>query len=175
VRKDKDKNYYAKSSVVEGIHKVTADLGDGLDKSVDDFRNKKLFDFGFNEPNKVDVKEGAKVFSFSKSGDKWNAGGKQMDSTGVQSLIDKLRDLASIKFLDLKPPDPFLELSVSSQDSKQVEKVLVSRQGNNHYARRENEPAVYELDGKVVGEIQKAAADVREFKPEQKKPDEKKK
>ena len=26
---DKDKNYYAKSSVVEGIYKVTADLGDG--------------------------------------------------------------------------------------------------------------------------------------------------
>ncbi|MEI6876938.1 MAG: DUF4340 domain-containing protein, partial [Spirochaetota bacterium] len=45
VRKDKDKNYYAKSSVVEGVHKVDAGLGDGLDKSVNDFRQKKLFDF----------------------------------------------------------------------------------------------------------------------------------
>ena len=56
VRKDKDKNYYAKSSVVEGIYKVAADLGDALDKGLDDFRNKKLFDFGFSDPSKVELK-----------------------------------------------------------------------------------------------------------------------
>ena len=32
------------------LYKSTADLGDGLDKSVDAFRNKKLFDFGFTDP-----------------------------------------------------------------------------------------------------------------------------
>ncbi len=45
VRKDKDKNYYAKSSVVEGVYKVGGDIGEGLEKKLDDFRNKKLFDF----------------------------------------------------------------------------------------------------------------------------------
>ena len=45
----KDKSYYAKSSVVAGVYKVAGDLGDSLGKSVEDFRNKKLFDFGFNE------------------------------------------------------------------------------------------------------------------------------
>src|SRR5215471_8399934 len=35
VRKDKDKNYYAKSSVVAGTYKVMSDLGDGLDKGLD--------------------------------------------------------------------------------------------------------------------------------------------
>ena len=55
VRKDKDKNYYAKSSAVDGVYKVPADLGDGLDKKVDDFRNKKLFDFGWTDPNKIEI------------------------------------------------------------------------------------------------------------------------
>ena len=50
VQHDKDKDYYAKSSAVEGVYKVTAELGDGLDKKLDDFRNKKLFDFGFTDP-----------------------------------------------------------------------------------------------------------------------------
>ena len=50
VRKDKDKNYYAKSSAVEGVYKIASDVGDALDKSLDDFRNKKLFDFGFSDP-----------------------------------------------------------------------------------------------------------------------------
>src|SRR5450759_3347645 len=48
VRRDKDKNVFAKSSAVEGLYKVNADLADALEKSVDDFRNKKLFDFGLS-------------------------------------------------------------------------------------------------------------------------------
>ena len=47
---------YAKSSAVEGVYKVAADVGDALDKGLDDFRNKKVFDFGFSDPSKVDVK-----------------------------------------------------------------------------------------------------------------------
>ena len=173
VRKDKDKNYYAKSSVVEGTHKVEAGLGDGLDKSLNDFRQKKVFEFGFNDPNKIEVHEGAKTFSFAKSGDKWMAGAKQMDSTGVQSLIDKLRDMSSIKFLDTAAGAPFLDVTVSSQDGKQVEKVIISKKDNSYFAHRENEPSFYELDGKAVAELQKAAADVKPAQPA--KPEEKKK
>ena len=172
VRKDKDKNYYAKSSVVEGIHKIDAALGDGLDKSIADFRQKKLFDFGFSEPNKIEIHEGSKTLLFQKSGDKWMAGTKQMDSTGVQSLIDKLRDMASIKFLDAAAGAPHLDVTVTSQDGKQVEKVAVSKKDNFYYAHRDNEPSYYELDGKVVEDLQKAAADLKEApaaKPEEKK------
>ena len=177
VRKDKNKNYYAKSSVVEGVHKVDAGLGEGLDKSVNDFRQKKLFDFGFSDPNKIEIHEGAKTLAFQKSGEKWMAGAKQMDSTGVQSLIDKLRDLASIKFLDAGAGTPLLDVSVSSQDGKQVEKVVISKKDNSYHAQRENEPSFYELDGKVVEELQKAASDVKEAAPPkpEAKPAEKKK
>jgi hypothetical protein len=40
VRKNKD-DYFAKSSVVDGIYKVDSSLGQGLDKKIDDFRQKK--------------------------------------------------------------------------------------------------------------------------------------
>ena len=50
--------YYAKSSVVEGIYKISPDLGQALDKGLEDFRNKKLFDFG--DPNKVELHIGSK-------------------------------------------------------------------------------------------------------------------
>ena len=49
IRKNKD-DYYAKSSVAPGVYKTTPELGAGVDKALDDFRNKKLFDFGFNDP-----------------------------------------------------------------------------------------------------------------------------
>jgi hypothetical protein len=166
VRKDKDKNYYAKSSVVEGIYKVGADLGDGVDKAVDDFRNKKLFDFGFNDPSKVEVKSGAAAaVAYSKSGDKWMSGSKQMDNASIQTLIDKLRDLSSIKFLEQGGGDPVLEATVTSGDGKRVEKVSVTRQGNQYFARRENEQGTYELDSHAIEELQKAASEVKEAKP----------
>jgi hypothetical protein len=161
----KDTAYYAKSSVVEGVHKVASDLGTGLEKSLDDFRNKKLFDFGFSEPTKVEVRDGAKTYSFQKSGENWSAGGKKMDSVGVQSLIDKLRDLSTIKFVEKGFTTPEIELTVTSNEGKRVEKVQISKTGNQYFAKRENEPAIYELDGKAVEELQRAAADVKEPPP----------
>ena len=155
VRKDKDKNYYAKSSAVDGIYKVTADLGDGLDKKVDDFRNKKLFDFGWTDPNKIEIGKS----TFEKAGDKWMSGSKQMDAPSVQSVVDKLRDLAATKFLDSAPGvgASVLDVTVSSNNGKRVEKVSIAKQGDTYFAKRENEPSIYELDSKAVEDLQKAA------------------
>jgi hypothetical protein len=173
VRKATDNKYYARSGVVEGTHTVGADLGDALDKGLDDFRNKKLFDFGFSDPTKVEVNRGGKLAAYQKSGEKWMAGQKQMDSASIQALIDKLRDLASIKFLDQGFTTPVFEATVTSNDGKRAEKASISKSGNSYFARRENEPAVYELDGKIVEELEKAANEVKEF--QQPKDDKKKK
>src|SRR6202167_2232512 len=93
----KGDDYYAKSSAVPGVFKVTPELGTGVDKSLDDFRNKKLFDFGFTDPSKIEMHANGKTYSFQKGGDDWFSNGKKMDSTSVQSLLDKLRDLAASK------------------------------------------------------------------------------
>ncbi len=168
VRRDKDKNYFAKTSVLEGIYKVNADLGEGLDKDTASFRNKKLFDFGWNEPSKIEVG----TVTYQKSGEKWMAGTRQMDSGSVQNLVDKLRDLTSTKFLDNSPGGVVLGATVTSGEGKRVEKVLISKQGNSYSGKRDNEAAAYEIDSKVVEELMKAAADVKEFQPPK---DEKKK
>jgi len=161
IRKDKDKNVYAKSSVVEGIYKVNADLADAVDKSLDDFRNKKLFDFGFSDPSKVEVNTAV----YAKSGDKWMSGSKAMDNTTVQSLIDKLRDLSATKFVDAGAGDPVFTATVTSNDNKRVEKVTIRKQGDKYFAQRENEPSIYELDAQAVTDLQKAASGVKEAAP----------
>ncbi len=165
VRKDKDKNYYAKSSVVDGIYKVTADLGDGLDKKVDDFRNKKLFDFGWTDPNKIEV--GKSVLE--KSGDKWMKGGKEMDAPTVQAVVDKLRDLTSTSFAETGGGAPVLDITVTSNNGKRVEKVSITKQGDAYFAKRENEPGIYQIDGKPVEDLQKAVSEVKESQPAKKK------
>lgn len=165
VRKDKDKNYYAKSSVVDGIFKVTSDLGDGLDKGLDDFRSKKLFDFGWNDPTKLEIHNGANQATYQKSGEKWMSGPKQMDAPSVQALVDKLRDLTSTKFLDSGSGTPIFEATVTSNGGKRTEKASIWKQGAGYFAKREGEPSIYEVDGKAVEELQKAANEVKEFQP----------
>ena len=162
VRRDKDKNVFAKSSSVEGIYKVNADLADAVDKGLDDFRNKKLFDFGFSDPSKVDLKG----VSYNKEGDKWKSGGKTMDNTTVQTLIDKLRDLAAARFAEAGGGAPAFEATVTSNSGKRVEKVTIHKQGDKYFAQREGEPSIYELDAKAVDDLIKAAADVKEAAPE---------
>lgn len=161
VRKDKDKNYYAKSSAVEGVYKVSGDIGDSLDKSLDDFRNKKLFDFGFSDPTKLEING----TTYAKTGDKWMSGAKTMDNTSVQNLIDKLRDIAATKFVDKGAGEQVFEATVTSNNGKRVEKVAISKQGDQYFAKREGEPSIYELDAKAVDDLKAAAAGVKEQAP----------
>jgi hypothetical protein len=162
VRQSKDKNdYYAKSSAVAGVYKVSSTLGKGLDKSLEDFRNKKLFDFGYEEPNKLEMHDGAKAYFLTKGGQDWWSDGKKMDVIGVQSFVDKVRELSASEFPDSGFSTPVLDLTVTSNDGKRVEKVLISKAGDQYLAKRENEPALYELPATAVGDLQKSAADVK--------------
>jgi len=161
IRKSKD-DYYAKSSVVAGVYKVGAELGQALDKSLDDFRNKKLFDFGYSDPDKIELHSGAKAYFVTKGGaDWWGADGKKLDAGSVQELISRLRDLTASKFVDSGFTQPEIEATVVSNDGKRVEKVLISKSGNSYVARRENEPALYGLDSGPVEDLQKAAEGVK--------------
>lgn len=162
VRKNKDE-YYAKSSAVEGVYKVPNTLGQALDKNLEDFRNKKLFDLGSDGPNKIEVRDGSKTYFLTRSGEDWWSGNaKKMDPGTAQDLVEKIRELAASKFVDSGFGAPVIDLAVTSNDGKKVEKVLISKAGENYIAMRENEPAtLYQLDSKTVDDLRKSAADVK--------------
>jgi hypothetical protein len=174
VRKTKDGVYYMKSSVADGIHKATSDLGDGVARQLDDLRNHKLFDFGWSDPGKVEFTSGGETRIFSKSGEKWTSGGKELDAASVQSLIDKLREMNAIKFPATGFTTPEIQAVVTSNEGKRVERVLISKSGNSWIAKRDGEVSLYELDGKFVGELKQAAKDVKAAPPPAKKEDKKK-
>jgi hypothetical protein len=158
VHKTTDKTYYAKSSAVEGIYKIPSDVGDALDKGRDDFRNKKLFDFGFSDPTKLEVKG----VSYTKTGDKWKSGSKTMDNSSVQNLIDKLRDFAADKFAETAGAKQVFDATVTSNNDKRVEKVTVTMQGDRFFAQRQNEPSIYEVSTAAVAALQQAVLDLKE-------------
>ena len=167
VRKNKD-DYYAKSSIVDGVYKVSSTLGT-LGKKLDDFRNKKLFDFGFADPDKVEVHDGSKGLFLFRSGSDWWSNGTKMEENSIRSLIDKIRDVSASRFVDTGFTSAVLELTVTSNDGKRIEKMSISKNGAGYVAKRENEPALYELDASAVTDVQKSAADVNPAPPSARK------
>jgi hypothetical protein len=160
VRKNKE-DYYAKSSAVAGVYRISSGAGTGMDKSLDDFRNKKLFDFGFVEPDRVELHDGAKGYFLTHSGNDWWSNGVKMDPGTVSALIDKIRDLSASNFAETGFGAPALELTVTSDDSKRVEKVSLSKSGDTFLAKRENEPALYKVNTSTIEELQKSAAGLK--------------
>lgn len=153
--------YYAKSSAVDGIYKITSDLGQALDKVVDDFRNKKLFDFGLGEPNKVELLIGSKACFLTRSGEDWWQDGKKMDIGTVQSLISKLRDFTADKFLDSGFAHPTIDVTVASDNGKRVEKVLMAKSNDGYVAKRENDPTLYRLNASSVDGLEELAGQIK--------------
>jgi hypothetical protein len=164
VRKSKD-DYYAKSSAVEGIYKVSSSVATSLDKDLDNFRNKKLFDFGFSEPEKIEMHDGAKGYFLTRSGSDWWSNGAKMDESSVSSLVSTIRDLGASKFPDSGFTTPVMDLMVTSDSGKRVEKVFISKNGDRYLAKRENEPALYELTASSVTDLQNSAAALKPAAP----------
>ena len=166
VRKNKD-DYYAKSSAVEGTYKVAITLGQALDKNLDDFRNKKLFDLGSDDPNKIEIRDGTKSYFLTRNGEDWWSGSaKKMDPGTVQDLIDKIRDLSASKFVDTGLTfAPSIDITVTSNDGKRVEKVGMAKLGDNYIAMRENDSTLYQIDSKAIDDLRKSAEDMKPATP----------
>lgn len=161
VNKNKD-DYFAQSSVVKGIYKISSDLGKQLEKPIDDFRNKKIFDFGFSDPTKIEVQQGETAKVYQKSGNDWKLNNNVMDPASIQAFIDKLRDVSASKFLEGGFTTPLLSVAITSNNGKRVEKVAFAKSAKGYIARRENEPALYELDAKSVNDILEANSKIKQ-------------
>ena len=160
LRKSKD-DYLAKSSAADGAYKVDASLGTTLERSLNEFRNKKLFDFGFEDPGKLEIHEGQKSWFLARSGNDWWFNDKKTDSTAVESLVEKLRDLTATGFPTSGFSSAEIAVTVTSGQGKQVEKVMISKLGDHYTARRDNEPSLYELSASDVNDITAAADSIK--------------
>ena len=88
--------------------------------------------------------------------------GKQMDSTSVRALIDKLRDLSATGFPEKGFTEAVFEAKVTWDEGKRSEKVLIAKSGDKYFARRENEPSIYEVAAADMDGLRNAAKDVKE-------------
>jgi Domain of unknown function (DUF4340) len=160
VRKSGDA-YYAKTSAMDGAYKVPNELGEDINKDAEDFREKQVFDFGADDPDKVEFHDGTKAYFLTRSGEDWWSDGKKMDPVAVQEFLRSIRTLTATKFATSGFSSPAISVVATSKDGKHVEKVEVAKSGSGYLAKRAEAPALFVLDSKAVEDMQEAAGDLK--------------
>ncbi len=165
--------YYAKSSDQDGVYEVSSTLAESFDKPVSDFRNKKIFDFGFADPARIEVRDGSNAVAIAREEDKWllrSDGDRELEGEKVQTLLDGLRNLAALEFPSDNVSDqmrygldnPAIQAEVTpSGDDAEPEKVVVSSPEKERvYAARVGEPSIYEVEKAPAEDIRRAVEDI---------------
>jgi hypothetical protein len=172
VRKDKD-DYYAKSSAVAGTWKVDSTTASGLSQalghSVDDFRNKQLFDFGYSDPDKIEYHSGSTNLVLTHTNNAWWSNGQKMDPLRVELLVTALRNLTATKFVDSAFTSPLIEITVAANGSTKVEKIQIQKSGDGGLAKREDDPSLYSLDAAAIDSLTSSIAGIKPATPLKKK------
>ena len=115
-----------------------------------------------DDPNKIEIRTGSKTYFLTKGGEDWWSGSaKKMDAASVDDLLEKIRDLSADKFVDSGFTESQIDLTVTSNNAKRVEKVAIAKAGDKYIAKRENDATLYQLDAKAVDDLTKAADDLK--------------
>ena len=160
IRKAAD-GYYAKTTAMDGVYKVPNELGDAVNKDAEYFREKRVFDFAEQDPDKIELHDGSKGYFLTRSGEDWLSDGKKMDAVAAQEFLRSIRTLTATKFATNGFSGAALSLVVTSKDGKLVEKVDIAKSGSGYLAKRADGPALFVLDAKAVEDIQKAAGGLK--------------
>ena len=156
VRKNQ-KAYYAKTSAMEGTFKVADALGQAVDKSLDEFREKRLFDFASDSPEKIELHDGAKAIFLTRSGEDYWQDGKKLDALSVDGMLRSMRELTAEKLTTTGFTNPELTLTAISRDGKLVEKIAFAKAGKGYIAKRNDEAILYALDAKGIEDLRQSA------------------
>jgi len=173
VRKEKD-NYYAKSSAIPGMWQIDSTSSSALDadleRSLDDFRDKQLFDFGYIDPEKIEYHAGTTSIVLTRSGETWESDGKKMDADSVEALVTAMRDMAATKFVTTGFANPTIDVTVTSNKGKRVEKIELVKTGDGGaIAKRDDGPSLYSFDSVTFSGLTDAIAGLKPAAPEKKK------
>jgi hypothetical protein len=164
IRKQKD-DYYAKSSAIPGTWKIDSTtasaLGQDLDRSLEDFRNKQVFDFGYADPEKIEYHAGSTSIVLTRTANAWISDGKKMNADSVEALVTALRELAANKFVDSGFTNPQIEITVTSGGGKKIEKVQIQKTGDTALAKREDDASFYSLDAPTLNGLTNAIAGLK--------------
>ncbi len=154
-------DYYAKSTAAPGTWQIDAAVGEAVSRKLNSFRNRQLFDFGYTDPDKIEVHAGSKALFLTRAGDTWWSVGTKMDAGSVEDLVSALRSLAATKFVDSGFTAPTIRLIVASAGGRQVEAVEIQKSKDGAIAKRDDGSSLYAIGSDALDMLTNAISAVK--------------
>jgi hypothetical protein len=166
--------YYARTSDAPGVYKISQGSVATLGKPVAGFRNGRLFDLNFNDPEKIELRDGDlrltidKKTDQSKKEDQWFNGKKQLAGEKVQSLLSQIRRLAAATYPSEDAAQqskfgldkPVVDVKITMAGGK-AQRAVIASAGGKFYAARDGDPATYEIQALEVTDLKKFISDLK--------------
>lgn len=144
-----------------------------LDKPLFDLRNKKVAHLEDNaEVKRLEVTGVKAPYVLEKDGGAWKLNGGPADSGAADRVVSALKGLratgiasesgAALAQYGLDKPRITAKLSVGAGKDTFTRTVLVGQSGGKTYAKRDDSPAVYEVDASIVKDLDKEPFDLQD-------------
>ena len=164
-----DLNTFARDALSPMVVTVEKAVAEELDKTIDDYRRKDLFDFRTFNANRIEiVRAGGQpvVFELLKgqfdAADKWQRVSptkKEVERDPMDSLLSKLSMMRATGFVDSTAKTgldaPTLSVDVTFEDAKKQEHVIFGKAGDGVYASRPGIPGAAKVDATDFAEALK--------------------
>ncbi len=155
--------YYAKNSVWPHVFTINQAVYDQLNGSVDEYRNRYLFDFQTTNAQRLEIQTDETNFRFDKQEERWvlranedeaeSAAAGQSDIGEVDVFLNNIHAMRIQQYTTDRPgrlaqyglDNPWLRVQITFGEDNREETVLLALQDGKLYAARQGEPSVYEL------------------------------
>ncbi|MEQ1757761.1 MAG: DUF4340 domain-containing protein [Vicinamibacterales bacterium] len=158
---------YARDLSKPAIVMVAPTIVADLNKTVNDFRRKELFDLRTFSATRVEITRGSEKIVLDKATadgkETWkNAAGKEVDAVKVNDLLTRLSNIRAQSFEDstdsaLKTPALVVAAQFGeNKDENRSETVTLARSGESLVGSRPDEPGTLKIEGTPLDDILKA-------------------
>lgn len=151
---------YAKSNNLDGAYPVPADFESYLRKPISEYRDLRVFRFGFQDVFRITYEGQGKTFTIEKPNEGWRKDGKNVDPALANTLLDELRGLNATAYLEGSAPgERSHAIRVQTSDGRE-EAVQFLKSGDDLFAVRAEEKGYYKIPASFLKGIDSAAGGI---------------
>jgi hypothetical protein len=159
VRRTGEGRYLAKSSALDQVVQINDEVGGSFKRDLAAFRNDDLFEFGFDDLDRISVDDAGKKRELRRDGLKWFEGKTPMDAVAATALVDKLRALKASDLPANGPNQPNLTITVAYEGRQET--VRLTPDGESFIGRRQDDPWLYRINAALIRELLIALSDIK--------------
>lgn len=159
-RRDEAGTIHVFSNELGGAYPVQTDIENFLKKPIEEFRNLKLFSFGFSDVFTLRYQSGGQTLDLRHPNEEWLSGGKTIAAASVNKLLDELRGLSGSSFEEGEAPGSVLVTVDVETAGGLKDHVEFRGGGTERFAVRGGEAGYYKVSEGVLADIEKAASEI---------------